>query len=76
MQRYKHTNKKKVAGKDSWLKTLSVERVEWMGWTDGKVIKPQSCCLTAWPELTSVKPSHSPENLLTLIVKMITYWIN
>lgn len=27
MQRHKYTNKKNVAGKDSWLKTSSVERV-------------------------------------------------
>lgn len=31
MQRHKYTNKKNVAGKDSWLKTSSVERV----WMDG-----------------------------------------
>lgn len=77
MQRHKYTNKKNVAGKDSWLKTSSVERA-WNGWDgrkakNSRVIKPQSSCLTAQPELTSAMPSHSPENLLTLRVKMITY---
>lgn len=41
MQRHKYTNKKKVAGKDSWLKTSSVERVL-NGWDRRKAKERQS----------------------------------